>query len=73
MQLIPSRVSAVYNHDKDHLPLCVSLMFLLLLLLAGHTVTSGARRTVLLTPQTANTSPEEEAARCSGILWVFFA
>lgn len=39
---------------------------------AGHTVTSSALRTVLLTPQTASTSLEKEAGQCSGILCVLF-
>lgn len=44
---------------------------LCLLLLAGHTVTSSARRTVLLTPQTANILLEKGAGWFSSVLWVF--
>lgn len=43
---------------------------LCLLLPAGHMVASSARRTVLLTPQTANTSLEKGAGWFSSVLWV---
>lgn len=39
----------------------------------GHMVTSSVHHTVLLTPQTASTSLEEEPGQCSGILCVLFA
>lgn len=44
-----------------------------LVLFAGHMVTSSAHHTVLLTPQTASTSLEEEPGQCSWILCVLFA
>ncbi len=46
---------------------------LCLLLSAGHMVTLSAHHTVWLTPQTASTSLEEEAGKCSWILCVLFA
>lgn len=37
---------------------------------AGRMAASIARRTASSTPQAANTSLEEEAGWCSGVLWV---
>lgn len=39
------------------------------MLFVGHMVTSSVHHTVLLTPQTASTSLEEEPGQCSRILF----
>lgn len=48
-------------------------MSIFLLSFAGPMVTLSAHHTVLLTPQTASTSLEEEAGQCNRILCVLFA
>lgn len=55
-----------YVDVNSMLPVCVfTTKRLFFLLFTGHMVTSSARHTVLLTPQTASTSLEEEAGLCS--------
>lgn len=54
-----------YVDMNSLLPVCAFTTERFFLLFAGHMVTSSAHHTVLLTPQTASTSLEEEAGLCS--------